>query len=484
MRHPMTMAALGAYLASTVSRNVLLFCDAANRVEELQNRLLELTEQMNNIQAKADAEKRPLTEDESKLIDEMFAEFREVEADIDRRNRLADVNARAAQPQGRKTEPEGGAPTGVDPQNGQRQVRPRIPANAADLNDVGKWGFKSFGEFARSVKAAVRSSPGSIDPRLIANAAPNEYGREGVGEDGGFAVPPDFRREIMVKVAGEASLLARTDRQTSSSNTLVIPKDETTPWQSTGGIQAYWEGEGGQYTPGKPKLEPATIRLNKLTALVPVTEELLEDAAALSNYLRTKTPQKMDFKVTDAILNGTGAGMPLGILNSDALVTVTQESAQAADTIVFNNIVNMWARLYSGCRANAVWLINQDIEPQLLGLQFPGSGTAVPVYLPPGGLSQSPFGMLMGRPVIPTEACPTLGDKGDIILADLSTYLTAMRTQGIRQDVSMHLWFDYDIVAFKFTMRLAGQPWWSAPIQPKNGSNTRGCFVALEERAG
>lgn len=132
-----------------------------------------------------------------------------------------------------------------------------------------------------------------------------------------------------------------------------------------------------------------------------------------------------------------------------------------------------------------MWLINQDIEPQLLTLAFPTTVTtaAVPVYLPPGGLSASPYGMLMGRPVIPTEACQTLGDAGDIILTDLTQYLTAVKTSGIRQDVSMHLWFDYDMTAFRFVMRVAGQPWWGSAISPKNGSATRSCVVSLAARA-
>lgn len=89
----------------------------------------------------------------------------------------------------------------------------------------------------------------------------------------------------------------------------------------------------------------------------------------------------------------------------------------------------------------------------------------------------------MGRPVVPTEACQTLGDKGDIILADLNQYLTATKTSGVRVETSIHLWFDYDITAFKFVMRVAGKSWFDAAIAPRNGSLTRSPFVTLAERA-
>ena len=61
---------------------------------------------------------------------------------------------------------------------------------------------------------------------------------------------------------------------TTSSNTITFPKDETTPWASSGGLQAYWDGENDQLTQSKVALKEHTLRLNKLTALVPVTEEL------------------------------------------------------------------------------------------------------------------------------------------------------------------------------------------------------------------
>lgn len=479
------MEALESFLLSNASPYALFFNDASDVLDGLRDELVTLSDQAKNIQAKADAEKRGLSDDEDKELNSIFARFEVVESEIERRESIAEIEAKTRQPAGRQTAPnDPGEDADGNPTPAAKLRRPanyRVPAVPKDAGDVGRHGFRSFGEFAQSVKSAVRAAPGSIDPRLVANA-PTTASTEGTGADGGFAVPPDYRAAIMQKVMAEDNLLTRTDQLTSSSNSITLPKDETTPWQTSGGILANWEGENGQITQSKVNLGQDTIRLNKLAALVPVTEELLEDASALSSYITRKTPEKFAFKINDAIVNGTGVGMPKGILASDALVTVTKESGQAADTLNFHNVVNMWARLYGPCRQNAVWLVNQDIEPQLLGMSFPGTGTTVPVYLPPGGLSASPYGSLMGRPVIPTQACQTLGDKGDILLVDLKQYMTAMKTGGIRAEVSMHLWFDYDTTAFRFIMRVAGLPWWGSAISPKNGANTLSSFVALEAR--
>lgn len=462
-----TMAKLEAFLRKTASPHVLFRAEFSEKLEDLQNQLLETYEQMKNIQAKADGEKRRLTEDEEKLLNQLSQKFEDLENEIERRKDLDAKAQRLAAGQGRKTEPSN-SQNRDDGRRAPAQTRPAFES------DKGKWGWNSFGEFANAVmKGSAQGA--TLDPRLVANA-PTATSSEGVGADGGFAVPPDFRTAIMTKVIGEQSLLSRVDQLISSSNSITVPIDETTPWQDSGGIQAYWEGEGGQKGQSKVALDQATVRLNKLTVLVPVTDELLEDAPALSSYLQRKAPQKINFKVTDGIVNGTGVGRPLGLTKSSAKIAVARDTP---GDVVFDDIVNMYARLFSEFRANSVWLLNQDVEPQLMKMQFPGTGTAVPAYLPPGGLSGAPFGSLMGRPVIPTEACQALGTEGDIILTDLTQYLAALKAGGIRQDVSIHLFFDYDVTAFRFVLRVGGQPWWKSTISPKNGSNTRSSIVTL-----
>lgn len=446
-------------------------------IEEMRERLVDLFNQSEALQKTAEAEKRDFTDDERKQLDTLDLEMKQVEGDMARLESLCERAARLQASVGRKADPEDVA---------SARKAPALPINAKDR---GTFGFYSFGDFALAVKRASAKAGPAIDPRLISNA-PTSFGQEGVGEDGGFLIPPDFRQEIMTKITGEDSLLGRTDQQFSSSNTWSQPVDETTPWQTSGGIQAYWEGEAAQFTQSKPNFRDNALRLHKLTALIGVTEELREDAPSIDRYLRSKAPQKMNFKIADAIINGDGVGKPLGIMNSPALVTVAKETSQAADTFRVENVTKMWGRMYAPYRASAVWLVNQDLEQQLLRMgaivTTPDGTTAVGgaglVYLPPGGLSASPYGTLLGRPVIVTEACAAIGDLGDVIFASLPEYVTVTKVAGIRADVSIHLWFDYDMAAYKFVFRLAGHPWLSAPITRKNGSNTLSSFVTLAAR--
>lgn len=451
-------------------------------LEELRARLAELQETATAIQAKADAEKRALTEDESKELDGVFAEFDQTEVEIKRRERIAAQGDKLAASSRKTTgndlrnqaEDRDGVVTGKD-----------IRAARSTPAERGRWGWQSVGDFCVAVRNASDPS-GKVDDRLT-NAA-TTYGSEGVGADGGFAVPPEFRTEILKKVVGEDSLLARCDQVPTSSNSVTFPKDETAPW-GTAGIQAFWDGEASVYTQKKPALETSTIKVNKLTALVPVTDELLEDAPALSRYVQNKASDVIDFKVTDAIVNGNGAGMPLGILASSCLVTQAAEASQVATTIHGLNLINMWARMPARWRSTAAWLCHPDVEPWLMkaGLQVgPAAAGAATggtlIYMPPNGISGAPFGSLMGRPIIPTQACQTIGAVGDIIFAAMPQYAAILKAGGLRSDSSIHLWFDSGQVAFRFTLRLGGQPWWSSTIAAKNGSTTYGPFVALAAR--
>lgn len=484
-------ASVLAVLAShaPVDGAVFAHADAVN--EAHRHRQTEVVEAQTAIMARADTEKRELTVDESKEMDELASEFDRLTNQIDRRERALGQQEVLATPRGRQTDPDPlpgdidePAPVARPAASARPAVEaPRAPASAR-VTANGTFGFRGLGEFAAAVKNANPKFGGETDKRLMRNAAASTYSSEGSGQDGGFLVPPDYRTDIMAKVFGEDSLVGRTDRQRSSSNTITVPMDMTTPWQSSGGIQAYWVGEAGTKTQSKPTFENVTIKAHTLAVLIPVTEELLEDSPALDGYLRRKAPEKMDFKISDAIVRGNGVGQPLGFLNSPCLVTVAAEGSQTADTINATNVVKMFSRMPIQSRQSAVWLVNPDAEVQLplmvIGQQ--------PVYIAAGGLRDNPYGSLLGRPVIPHQVTETVGDLGDIMFVDFNQYMTLTKTgggrdsNGLRSDVSIHLWFDQDLVAYRFTLRLGGQPWWSAATSPRDGSSTQSPFIVLAAR--
>lgn len=188
----------------------------------------------------------------------------------------------------------------------------------------------------------------------------------------------------------------------------------------------------------------------------------------------------MSFKVDDAIFNGSGVGLPLGIMNSGALISVAKESGQGADTILHENVQKMWNRLSVKDRANAIWYINQEIEPQLENMVLP-IGTAGQIS--PLAKEYLERGTMKNRPVVAIEQASKLGDKGDILLANPKRYL-GIDKNSVQGDVSIHVKFLYDESCFRFIYRFNGAPRKNAAVASfKNSGFTTSPFVTLAERA-
>lgn len=350
--------------------------------------------------------------------------------------------------------------------------------------DEGDRPFKSFGEQLQAVRAAAR--PGaSPDVRLLKNAATGAG--ESISSDGGFLVATEFSTDLL-KRTYETGLLASKMRRIPMSNPNAnglkinaIDEQSRVNGSRWGGIQAFWADEADAITASKPKFRKVDLELKKLTGLCYATDEVLQDAAALEMILMDGFSEEFGFKVDDAGINGTGVGQPLGIMNSKALVAVAKESGQANGTIVVQNIMNMWSRMYGKSRQNAVWYINQDIEPQLNLMTLTIGTAGVPVYMPAGGIMGNPYSTLMGRPIIPLEQCQSIGTTGDIIFADFSQY--AMIDKGaISSASSIHVRFVNDESVFRFIYRVDGQPIWNTPLTPFKGTNTQSPFIALANR--
>lgn len=422
-------------------------------LEQIRARLAEIAAAVEKIVAGPEG----YTADQVAEIDKLNGEFDSLSAQATTLERVESMKTAASTPNARKV-------VAATPGN---PAQPEVVRSATDKFG----GFKSSGDFLMAVKQA---STGKVDQRLV-----NVTGYEKNGEDGGFLVPEDMSTEILKKLESKESLLESTRQFKMSGNSLSLNIDETQPWNS--GVQAYWTAEGAPITTSKPGFKQCHLRLHKLAALVPLTDELLEDATAIESYVKTSAPEAIMAKLNDAIISGNGAGKPQGILASPFTVTASKESGQTADTIVAANIIKMYSRLFPQARAEAKWYINAGAEEQLNGLKDPDGNY---IYLGPGmGLNQSPYGVLLGRPVVPMmSAMPALGDLGDIMFGNLKYYYSGLKAGGVKSAQSIHLYFDREITAFRFSLRVDGKVPFVAPVTTQYGSYNMSAFVILEAR--
>jgi len=356
--------------------------------------------------------------------------------------------------------------------------------------DDSKFGFKGLGEFASVVKVA--SYPGgAVDERLRAIEVATKAA-SGISEaddtSAGFLVAPEFANGIWQRVQQSPyNLIATLDSYQVSGNTLkLFAEDETSRATGSrhGGVRGYWIPEAGQFTASAPKFHPMQVTLHKLGVFAYATEEMLADQSFLGPYLTRCAGDEIRFLVEDALFRGNGAGQPLGFLNHGATVSVAKETGQEAKTFKYENAIKMYSRVHAASLNKAVWLTNQDVMPAMMTMTINVGTGGAPVWMPAGGISGSPFNQLIGRPVIPTEYNPTLGTVGDVSFVDMSQYLFLMKKGAqVNSQMSIHLRFDYDEVAFKWTFRCAGQPLWKTALTPYQGTNTVSPWVTLATRA-
>lgn len=374
---------------------------------------------------------------------------------------------------------------------------------AKDLTIDGneRYGFDNLGDFSQHVKAACNNGASmseklekyvnAMEVQIKAASGMNET----VGEEGGFTIPPVWSDQIKEKVFAEDSILASTDAYTATvGNTMsfhVLREDSRADGSRHGGLLAYWAGEAAQMTKTKPLFDELALKLNKLHVLAYMTDELMEDGPMLGQYLTRKAGEAIKFKGSDAVIEGDGIGKPLGILSGACLIKYTRTITLAnGGGICSDDVIGMKARLHASMWANSAWYINQEVEPDLMKMSIGVKnvlGTenvgGLPAYMPPNGLSASPYGTLFGRPVIPVEYCSARNTAGDIILANFKDGYVTLAKGGVKSAMSMHLRFDYDETAFRFTYRMAGQPWWPKALTPFKGTNTLSPFVTLTTAA-
>ena len=359
----------------------------------------------------------------------------------------------------------------------------RITVGDDNIKKDPKMGFKNFGDLACAIAEKMNPGKSSGDKRLDIMAAAQGM-QQAVGSDGGFLVPQEFSQTIWDGLRNASdNLLGLTTNFTVQGESLTIPANAETSrvdGSRWGGIQGNWLGEGKKLNNSNPKVRQVKIEPHELAVMVPVTNKLLQNSPiAVEQMLTGAAIDEINFKVGAAIFGGDGVGKPLGLINAGGpIVTVTKESGQSADTIVANNIHKMWGRLHFRARANARWFVNQDAEQQLDALAD-ANGNAL--LMTDKSIAGTPVRTLKGAPVQVLEFCETLGDKNDIVLADMTGYVTGTRG-GVDSAMSIHLRFDFNEALFRFILSVDGQPWLAKALTPFKGASTLSHFVNLAER--
>jgi len=331
-----------------------------------------------------------------------------------------------------------------------------------------KWPDRETNFFAAALS-------GRHHPGLILNAM-----SETIPSDGGFLVPSETAARIHAVSLENELVMPRCFVQPMRGNEIKIPGMTIGDHSSAlfGGFTASYTAELGTISENSPKARSMTLNAKKLTGLIRFSSELNADTPGGMSQIETLCGKGLAWYRDKAFLKGTGAGKPLGILNAGCTIEVDPESGQAADTICYENLTKMMARMFAGSFSNSVWVAHQTTIPSLLTLSLAigTGGDRIPVMTESNGQFK-----ILTRPVLFTEKTEKLGDKGDIMLCDFSQYVVGLR-QDMRFDTSIHVHFTTDELLSRIIERHDGQPLWDEALTLEDGSTTVSPFVVLGAR--
>ena len=163
--------------------------------------------------------------------------------------------------------------------------------------------------------------------------------------DGGYLVPEEFENQI---VTG----LEETNVIRSIAKVITTSAERKIPIAATHSI-AQWTLENAAYTESNPTFDQKTVDSFKLTDLVKVSVELLQDSYFdLEAYIVQEFARAFGAAEEEAFCIGTGTGQPTGIFNATngGHVGVTAGSATA---ITLDNLLDLIYALKAPYRKNA-----------------------------------------------------------------------------------------------------------------------------------
>ena len=332
--------------------------------------------------------------------------------------------------------------------------------------DLDRGNFKNASEFIEVVGS------GLFDPRLTRASQIS-----GIASQGGFSVPDQFSSEWLDSSLPSEIVRPLCQLWPMTSETRKIPGwdgEDMSAGKLFGGFEMEFLAEEGTGTKQTGKMRMINLSAKKGAIFVDISSELESDGLGFEDQLTMALQKSIGYGIDKACLFGS-AGQPLGAFNSSALIEVSAEGGQGADTIVYQNLTKMYARQLN--KQSAVWLFNSDCVPQLMELTVAvGTGGSVVKVMN----EQDGKFTIFGRPVFFTPHCKTLGDAGDCGFFDFGAYALGMRKE-MSIDRSIHPGWTQDLVSYRIIIRFDGMPVLSEPIQPENGA-TLSPFVSLAAR--
>lgn len=144
----------------------------------------------------------------------------------------------------------------------------------------------------------------------------------------------------------------------------------TIPREMAGLPETGWVGEiEERKDTAVTKVENITVNISQLYALPVITNKLLAtNYVGYATFLLKRVEYALGLRLADAVFNGSGTNMPLGILK-DAAVTNQQEIDTSDDAKFIESIIDIYYSVHTDIAREAKWYIRRETWQQISKLK-------------------------------------------------------------------------------------------------------------------
>lgn len=417
-----------------------------------------------------------LTEEETKLSNELLAEadaiqvrIDKINADLEQIKRVEDAITRNTQPEPRRTTP----PT---PSPEPKATTPIVPvARFGRLKAfTGKDGdFKAL-ETGKWLVATL--FPQHHPLRGSANQWCHDHGTyhrirdalsTGVPASGGALVPESMAQTIIDLREQYGIFRQWADVFPMTSDVHTIPR-------RSGSVTPSWTAEGVAITASDPSFNNVKLTANKLAALTRISTELTEDAMInIADWVTFDIGQQFAYEEDRVAFNGTGAATDGKIIG---VITILEDGSHgggfyetSATHDLFSEIDNadltgIMGRLPQYARNGAAWFCSQVCADTVFGrLKATAGGNTLDILASAGitALGQrGVVGSYLGYPIVASQVLPStdaagaLNNKVQLLFGNLKLSSTLGERRTITFATDSSIYFAEDQIALKATARL------------------------------
>ena len=430
----------------------------------LQKAMKEKLDFLQDLSTKFEGQIMP--EAEAKTFKDTLEEAETIKKQIDRNSKAEALKAWAEAPDGQSAVVAGFS-------------RPAMPDEGnipeEQLNAQAKGAYKDA--FVKYLRAAAKGyNPDGAAMKVL---------QEGIDISGGFYVPPEYRSDLVKKMATVAAIRPNAFTFTTGSDLVKFPKVTYTDDQKyTSGVRFSWTAEAPSSSISEatnPIAGTINIPIHTATAAVYVTRALMEDAQFdILGFITELIGEAYGLGEEDAHINGTGAGSPNGILN-DANVSIATGTTDGMKVTVGTSAVINWGTTILSTSAGATlgvvgmeaalppqyepgakWLANKATYSAIRALT---DTTGRPIWNPNDSYPNFANGQaanLLGFPILKSQFMPSIGaGTYPLLFGDFKGYFIADRV-GLSIEVLREVAALRDMVVIYARKRTGGQlvkPW-------------------------